>query len=212
MEAILEIDEYKDHVYVKMKGNIERKFMKADSPFKSQYISWTNAKYMYAEEQKEETDDYLLNHALQEEVKLCASFYTKDAHSIIKHFEQDNRFICKIKELYEEKHKGFSIVYVVRKGCLDDYYDVDRIIDVYREHGFKTGSLETLREKTLMSFVDGDIVWDGVAFDLYVDTERPQECPILKTFGPSTMMIIGLLFGYPIELTVWSLNSMGMSL
>lgn len=102
-----------------------RKFVDNQYGYTSQYISWENASYIYAEKGQEETDEYLLNHALQEGKKLCVSFYTKNVKKIQQVFNDGEKYDLFVREATSSQHKGFSYVHVARKGCLADYYDID---------------------------------------------------------------------------------------
>lgn len=169
--------------------------------YNTQYLSWENARYMYADARKEEADEYLLYRALQEEKKLCASFYTKNEESIVGVFDED-KYDIYVRKLKSEIHKGFSIVCVTRKGCLADYFDIELIEDIYNENYIATGVLGCMENEPLINFFNGKCKLSGVEFDTYIDTGNPEEDAVLKAFGPSALIITGLLYGYPIESTL----------
>ena len=160
---------------------------------------------MYAESGEEEANDYLLYHALQENKKLCVSFYTKKEPQIRMIFGNNEKYDIISRPAENSEHEGFSYVFVIRKGCLADYFDMGEIEDIYQREGFRTGCLISLENIPLMDFFNGNCSIDGVAFDTYVDTENPERDHVLRTFGPLTLMIIGLLYGYPIEITMAAL-------
>ncbi len=69
-------------IYLKGGDFSVREYQDYKYNFISQYLSWENVSYAYAERGKEETNDYLIYRALQEDRKLCVSFYTKDVARI----------------------------------------------------------------------------------------------------------------------------------
>ena len=182
-----------------------RKFVDNQYGYISQYISWENASYIYAEKGQEETDHYLLKHALQEGKKLCVSFYTKDVQKISRVFNDGEKYDVFVREATSDEHKGFSYVHVARKGCLADYYDIDWIDDIYQNEGNRTGYLIALENTPLIDFFNGNCKSSEVEFSTYMDTSNPIEDNVLKEFGPSALIITGLLYGYPIETTMKAL-------
>ena len=91
--------------------------------FTSQYLSEENLSYCVAEPDEDEEDDYLLNHALQEDKKLCVTFWTKNYGRICHAFSSE-RYSVTVSDTWSEEYKT---VYVARKGVLSDFYDLEQI-------------------------------------------------------------------------------------
>lgn len=168
--------------------------------FTSPYLSWENASYAYPHLREEEADDYLLNHALQDNRKLCVSIYTKDPETIEQHFKQVSQCDTYVMKLNSAKNAGYSIVFAVRKGCLEDYFDMDQIEDIFNDLGFKIGKLFILEQVPLIDFVTGNFEWDSVPFNMLLDTEYPYDDPVLSSLGVTALIVTGLMFGYPLEM------------
>ena len=76
-------------------------------------------------------------HALQEDRKLCVSFYTRDVDRIINVFSDREKYDYYVKPILDEEHKGFSFVFVSKKGCLTDYFDMEKIEKIYEGEAFR---------------------------------------------------------------------------
>lgn len=203
---------------VQEKGNVKyikggdfsvRRYPESRYGFSSQYLSWENGSYAYAEKGKEEINDYLLYRALQEDRKLCVSFYTKEADKIKKVFSDSEKYEYFEKTAESEEHRRFSYVFVTRKGCLKDYYDMEKIEDIYQGQAFAVYRLWDFEDIPLINFFNGKLVDSryGVEFDTYLDTKDPDNENVFNAFGrEETIIVTGLLYGYPIEMTMAMLN------
>ena len=199
------VQEEENVIYIKGGDFSVRRYRDNCYGFSSQYLSWENASYAYAEKGKEEINDYLLYRALQEDRKLCVSFYTKDAARIKKVFSDRQNYDYFEKTVKSEEHRGFSYVFVTKKRCLNAYYNMEKIEDIYQREAFSVNRLMNFEDIPLINFFNGKLVDScyGVEFDTYLDTENPESDKVLNAFGrEETIIVTGLLYGYPIEMTM----------
>ncbi len=99
-------------------------------------------------------------------------------------------------------------MFVTKKGCLADYFDMEKIEDIYQEEGFAVWHLMNYEEVPLIKFFNGEYTepCTGIKFDTYFNTENSEEDEVLKSFGPEAVIVTGLLYGYPIEMTMKMLS------
>ena len=167
--------------------------------FRSQFLSDENLSYYIAENDEDEEDDYLLYHALQENKKLCVSFFTRNASKIQDVFKDREKYNIAISPTWKI---GYDVVYVSRKGHLSDYFDLDEIDDWYSENGISIndGILEPMFEVEMIEVLSGEYIHPAlsVPYNIVIDFAGDD---VLRTYGPEGLIISGLLLGYPLEAT-----------
>ena len=77
--------------------------------YKHPFLSWENLTYAYVEPDEEELDDYLLHHALQDDIKTSVALYTRELKLIEDTFSKD--YLLEINK----RDGGYYQVFIVRK-------------------------------------------------------------------------------------------------
>ncbi|MCI8991197.1 MAG: hypothetical protein HFG80_00480 [Eubacterium sp.] len=152
--------------------------------YQSEYLSWYNLIFCSNFYGPIPVVSYM-NHAVQQGKKLAATVYPVDANdymSILKETAQD--YYC--FPYHTEEYA--LLMYISRKGTLNDYFDKDKIVEVYKNCGIE---LDT--EK-----VDRYFSWELSRFG------KEEESGVLlhDCRGTEELLAVGLLFGYPIESTI----------
>ena len=174
--------------------------------YSTQFLSVENLRYSVARNDIDEEDDYLLYHAMQEDKKVACSFWTRNEQLIFHVFSDPNRYNVVSKDTWK---KGFKNVYVARKGCLSDFFDIEEISEWYDEMRIWHN------EEVFCSMCEAEIItllaggFKLSFMDCYyspvIDFEGDD---VLLYFGAAGLMISGLLFGYPLESTVELIGSL----
>lgn len=172
----------------------------------TQFLSVENLRYYVARNDIDEEDDYLLYHAMQEDKRVACSFWTRNEQLIFQVFSDPNRYNVVSKDTWK---KGFKNVYVARKGCLRDFFDIEEISDWYDEMRIWHD------EEVFCSMCEAEIItlltseFKHPFMDCYyspvIDFEGDD---VLLYFGATSLMVSGLLFGYPLESTVDLIGSL----
>jgi len=152
--------------------------------FQSPYISWGNLNCCGGWTFDE---NYLLT-AVQEDKKLCAG--------IVMNSESEHReFLDDLDVEYPRfcppvRHNGpysFYYIDVTRKGCINDYIDMDAVRETYAVLGIEFLNFDLINEyasKQMIHLLDGTVDFD------YANPKNDEE-----------YVITGLLLGYPLEST-----------
>lgn len=166
--------------------------------FTSQYLSEENLSYCVAEPDEDEEDDYLLNHALQEDKKLCVTFWTKNYERICHAFSSE-RYNVTVSDTWSEEYKT---VYVARKGVLSDFYDLEQIDEFYQKNeiSINDGIFDQMFETEMIDILSGKYTHPalGIPYNIVIEFEGDD---VLNRYGPEGIIIAGLLLGYPLEAT-----------
>lgn len=159
----------------------------ADS-YESPYLSWDNLLYCSNSYGPVPVIKYM-NYAVQNDKKVAANIYPESyeeyMHILADHGDTDI-FPFTIEE-YE-----FELM-ICKKGTLKDYFDMDKILDIYKACGF-----ELDREK-IADYFDKKLSWFG---------EKDCTFDIINPYGYEDNVICGLFFGYPLGSTVDRLKGM----
>ena len=80
------------------------------------------------------------------------------------------------------------MLYISRKGKLSDYFELERLLEVYRASGV------SLDAEKMEFYFQQELSWFG----------NEELCPIRlhDCVGAEELAVTGLLFGYPVESTV----------
>ena len=174
----------------------------------SQYLSEENLSYYVAEDNEDEEDDYLLNHALQESRKLCATFWTKNADRICQVFNDTSRYNLFVSDAWME---GYKIVYVARKGKLSDYYNLEEIDAWYdsRDIPVNCAIFDAMFETEMIDLLSGKYKNPALqtTYSVFISFEGDD---VLRDYGPEGLIISGLLLGYPLEATADLIRQLGL--
>ncbi len=175
------------------------KYKTADK-YESPYLSLENLSYHIALRDEDETDDYLLKHALQENKKLCVSFFTNSPEAIENVFNDHERYSVLIRET--GKQELSKLVVVSRKGCLRDYFDMGVIIDWYEKQGIDVLDpiLEPMMDEEMITLLSGEYEHPLVKakYDFVIRFEGDEVLRNLKAEG---LIVTGLMLGHPVEST-----------
>ena len=152
----------------------------------------------------EEGDTFNVEHSFQPkeqhvERKLCVSFYTRNYENILKMYpETDYNIQCKDigKDPYRE-------VYVARKGCLSDYYNIDEIDEWYTMKGINLNSrlFEDLCEVEMIDLIYGEYQTSYCVVDFSIKMNFDEFDDSLLAYQNEGVAVTGLLLGYPLEST-----------
>ena len=170
-----------------------------DDQYISQYLSEENLSYYVAENNEDEEDEYLLNHALQESRKLCATFWTKNAEQICRVFNDSSRYNLFVGDTWKEEYK---LVYVARKGKLSDYFDLEEIDAWYGSRNIPVNCaiFDPMFETEMIDLLSGKYKNPALqtTYSIFIMFEGDD---VLRDYGPEGLIISGLLLGYPLEAT-----------
>lgn len=126
-----------------------------------------------------------MNYSVQQGKKVAATIYpdtVEEYMKIIADTKED--YYCFPFNVAEYQY----MLFLSKKGTLADYFDLDKILAVYRESGIE------LDEQKMRDYFGKELSWFG----------KPDECPIEihNCLGNEELASVGLLFGYPVESTV----------
>lgn len=152
--------------------------------YQSPYLSWYNLICCSNNYGPIPVVSYM-NSAVQEGKKIAATIYpdtATDYMQVLADTRED--YYCYPYHTREYQY----LLYLSRKGTLADYFDPERVLEVYRLSGIK------LDEAKMRDFFSKELSWFG----------NEQLCPIElhNCLGEEELAVTGLLFGYSIESTV----------
>lgn len=151
--------------------------------YKNKYMNTENAASRFNDERYR---DYVLYHAIQEDKRLCVGISVKDRMELTKIKSTFNDNITYITTDYEGS--GELYLEMCRKGCLNDFYVYDQIIEEYEKNGVTFDDEEKSNIKEYMGYELLDLM-SGRYFDYKFPTAVWH------------YTIIGMMFGYPIDIT-----------
>jgi len=177
---------------------------KTQDEYIAPFLSVENLRYYVSLNDTDEEDDYLLYHALQEEKKVAASFWTRNEKLIRDVFSDHHLYDVVSKNTWKE---DFKTVFVARKGCLEDYFDIDSIIEWYDKHiaFYNEGVFELMCGEEIINVLTGGFC-HPLKSTMYSPFIRFEGDEVLRDFGAAGLMVSGLLFGYPLESTADLIN------
>lgn len=152
--------------------------------YQSPYLSWYNLICCSNNYGPIPVVSYM-NRAVQEGKKVAATVYPVDTQEYMQIIaETAEGYYCFPFNAEEYQY----MLFLSKKGTLADYFDLDRILSVYRESGLELDA-DQMRE-----LFSRELSWFG----------NPKECPIEihNCLGNEALAAVGLLFGYPVESTV----------
>ena len=158
----------------------------ADS-YESPYLSWDNLLYCSNSYGPVPVIKYM-NYAVQEGKKVAATVYPEDYNEYLTILNNPGE--CEIFPFTIDEYE-FELM-VCRKGKLKDYFDLDKILEIYKACDF---NLDT---EKLKNYFEQDLVWFG-----------NKDCPfdIINPYGYEDNIICGLFFGYPLGSTIERLKN-----
>lgn len=151
--------------------------------YKNKYMNTENAASRFNDERYR---DYVLYHAIQEDKRLCVGISVKDRMELTKIKSTFNDSITYITTDYQGS--GELYLEMCRRGSLNDFYVFDQIIDEYEKNGVSFSDSEKSSIKEYMEYELLDLM-SGRYFDYKFPTELWHYA------------IIGMMFGYPIDIT-----------
>lgn len=148
--------------------------------------------YMNAENASSRFDnvryrDYVLYHAIQENKRLCVGASIKDRMELTKLKSTFTDDMVYLTTNYEGS--GELYIEMCKSGCLNDFYSWSEVMEEYKRNGVdfsEDGSDEKIKEFMGYELLD---LMSGRYFDYKFPTELWQHA------------IIGMMFGYPIDIT-----------
>lgn len=157
-------------------------FKKIDNPFTSPFLSWKNLNCCDGWACDKDRD-YLLT-AVQSGQKLVSDIVNIDRKKLD---PVEIPLHCGVYEYNSWRHI-FSVT-IYRKGALNDYFDIQEIIDAYKAYGVELDQ----QERNTLFFYGSQDIFTFVKSDPY-DLYNPRRI--------AEYITTGLLLGYPIESTV----------
>lgn len=177
-------------------GYVDKYTFKTAEEYINNYLSEENLSYYVARNDEDEEDDYLL-HALQNQKKLCVTFYTRNYRHILDMYSEEDEY----KIFYKLGFDEFWEVGVSRKGCLSDYYNIDEIEKWYAKYGIKFDLklFKELCEAEMIELLSGRFQSANSIkrFSYKMDFEE-FNAPLLA-YQNEGIAVTGLLLGYPLE-------------
>ena len=170
--------------------------------FDHPFLSWDNLSYAFCEQDEEELDDYLLNHALQDGKKTNVAVITKRKDDVINTFSKDYNIISNKLET------GYHQMFVARKGCLADYFDGDELEDYYDSLNvpYKEGTFNFLLHSEMIDLFSGKVCFNtNIPYSPLMKMDGSDG--IAACYGSAAGLISGLLFGYPVESSISLVNN-----
>lgn len=152
--------------------------------YSSPYLSWYNLICCSNNYGPIPVVDYM-NQAVQNGKKIAATVYPNTASDYM-------QMVAALSEdyycfPYHTKEYQYML-YVSRKGTLADYFDLDQIMDVYRQCGI------ALDADKMKYYFAQELSWFG--------NEEACDIEIHFCTGDEKFAVVGLLFGYPVESTI----------
>lgn len=159
-------------------------FSEKAEKYQSPYLSWYNLICCSNNYGPIPVVDYM-NHAVQNGKKLAATIYPESAQAYMQILaEVGDDYYC-----YPYHTREYSyLMYISRKGALSDYFELERILDVYESCGIR------LDRNKMQEYFAKELSWFG----------NEEICPIQlhDCVGEEELAVTGLLLGYPVESTV----------
>lgn len=126
-----------------------------------------------------------MNYAVQNDKKPAATIYpdtASDYMAILSEVGDD--YYC---FPYHPKEYRYML-YISKKGKLSDFFQLDRILAVYKESGIP------LKQEKMEYYFEQELSWFG----------NEEVCPIEihDCRGEEELAVVGLLFGYPVASTI----------
>lgn len=189
-------------------GYVDKYTFKTDEEYINNYLSEENLSYYVARNDEDEEDNYLLN-ALQNQKKLCVTFYTRNYRHILDMYsEEEYNTYCKksIDEVFGE-------VYAARKGCISNYFDVGDIAEWYAKYGIKfdLALFEELCNAEMIDLLSGRFRSSKcfINFCHKMNFERFND-PLLA-YQNEGIAVTGLLLGYPLESSRYLIKTLNIN-
>jgi len=157
------------------------RFKNTKVSYESPYISWENLNQCNGWQASE---NYIKT-AVQTGKKICALI-------VVNTHEELQDYINGLPDecgLYWEKHNlHFYRFWIYRKGCLLDFYDIEKVLGLYNEHGFhfRTDVIHKYASMQIEDIVKS--LLNVNPMEVFLEVEE--------------FVIKGLMYGYPIESTV----------
>ena len=151
--------------------------------YQSPYLSWYNLICCSNNYGPIPVVSYM-NYAVQNGKKVAATIYPETPEIYMQIIADAGENSCFPFNTEEYQYMLFYSL----PGTLEDYFDIDRILEVYRESGVD------LDEEKFRGYAKKELKWFG----------NPAECPIeiQNALGNEELAAVGLLFGYPVESTI----------
>lgn len=152
--------------------------------YKSPYLSWYNLICCSNNYGPIPVVSYM-NYAVQNDKKVAATIYPDTASEYMAIIaEVGENYYC---YPYHPKEYRYML-YISKKGKLSDFFDLSRILAVYKKSGV------TLDLQKMEYYFDQELSWFG----------NEEACPveIHNCIGDEELAVVGLLFGYPVESTI----------
>ena len=152
--------------------------------YQSPYLSWYNLICCSNNYGPIPVVEYL-NYAVQNGKKLAATIYPNSASDYMQMLSSvGDEYYC---YPYHTREYAYML-YISRKGRLADYFELNKIMDIYTACG-----IDLNREK-MQDYFEKELSWFG----------NEEVCPIQlhDCLGEEELAVTGLVLGYPIESTV----------
>ncbi len=152
--------------------------------FRSPYLSWYNLICCSNNYGPIPVVSYM-NCAVQNGKKIAATIYPDSAAEYMRILsEVGEDYYCYPYHPREYRY----MLYISRKGKLSDYFELERLLEVYRASGV------SLDAEKMEFYFQQELSWFG----------NEELCPIRlhDCVGAEELAVTGLLFGYPVESTV----------
>jgi hypothetical protein len=152
--------------------------------YQNKYLSWYNLIFCSNFYGPIPVVKYM-NHAVQEDKKVAATVYPVDS----------TEYMGILRETFEDYYclpyhpdEYGMLMYVSKKGTLNDYFDKDAVVAVYQNCGIELD----------MAKVDDYFSWELNRFA----NEQTSGVMLHDCRGTEELLVVGLLFGYPVESTI----------
>ena len=190
---------------LRKRPRMEIRYSKDTTMYSHRFLSWENLTYAYVEPGEDELDDYLLNHALQDDKKTSVAVYTRRIDEI------HNTFSDEYNIEYVEEEDGFYQVFVARKGALKDYFNIEELEEYYESADvpYNEGIVDVLAGAEMIDIFLRKLDFYGtVPYYPIMDMEGGDG--IGRSYGAAGGLIAGLLFGYPVESSISMVEQNGI--
>ena len=157
---------------------------KIAASYQHEMLSWYNLICCSNEYGPIPVVDYM-NYAVQNGKKLAATIYPKHATEYIEimHNTQMDYYVSPYNPMEYE-----YLLYISRMGKIEDYFDIDRVIEVYKACDVH------LDEERFRRLCAQELS--------YFDKQEKCGIELHDCYGEENLATVGLLFGYPIESTI----------
>lgn len=152
--------------------------------YKSPYLSWYNLICCSNNYGPIPVVEYM-NHAVQNGKKIAATIYPNDAGEYMRIIgELSEDYYCYPYHPREYQY----LLYISRKGTLNEYFDLEKILKVYDSCGIR------LDQRKMEDYFSKELSFFG--------NEEECQIQIHDCIGQEELAVTGLLFGYPVESTI----------